>query len=98
MPKGGRSYESHDFYCINCGGKGIPIARNRSKAKKQFHRKLMYCWHCHHTVNHIECCNDLEKQKFFTDFLNGVYREEANAELLYEKEHPKYQNYLKEVR
>ena len=98
MPKGINSFDTHDFYCINCGEKGIPLTRQRSKQHGQFHRKLMYCWHCKHTVNHIECRNELEKQEFLTNFLAGDYREEADAELKYEAEHPRFQNYLKELK
>ena len=95
MPKRMNSFETHDFYCINCGYKGIPLTRQVSKGKKSFHRKRLYCWHCKHTVNHIECRNDAEKLQFISDFAAGLYKAEAAEELKYELEHPKYQNYLK---
>lgn len=95
MGKRTNAFTVNDFYCINCGEKGIPLTRQQSKDKGAFHRKLMYCWHCKHTVNHIECRNELEKQEFLTNFLNGTYKEEANAELEYEAQHPRFQNYLK---
>lgn len=94
MPKGVNAFDTHDFYCINCGQKGIPITRQRSQRREAFHRKLMYCWHCKHTVNHIECRNDEERQQFLADFAAGIYAAEAAEELKYEKEHPKFQNYL----
>lgn len=95
MPKGVNAFDTHDFYCINCGQKGIPITRQRSKRKSTFHRKLMYCWHCKHTVNHIECCNEEERQQFLLDFAAGKYLEEAQESLIHEKEHhSRYQNYL----
>jgi hypothetical protein len=58
----------------------------------------MYCWHCKHTVNHIECRNQEEKEQFLLDFASGVYKEEAAAELKYEEEHPRFQNYLRELK
>lgn len=98
MGKRANAFDTHDFYCINCGEKGIPLTRQQSKNKGAFHRKLMYCWHCKHTVNHIECRNDEERQEFLTNFIAGVYKEEAAEELKYEEEHPRFQNYLKELK
>ena len=92
------SFEQHDFYCINCGEKGIPLTRQQSNQRGAFHRKLMYCWHCKHTVNHIECRNEIERQEFLTNFINGAYKDEAAEELKYEAEHPRFQNYLKEMK
>lgn len=77
-------YETHDFYCINCGGKSIPLARAMSNQKGKFHRKLLYCYHCGHTVNHIECRNDEERQQFYNDFMDGKYLKEAAEELQFE--------------
>ena len=94
MGKRANQFTVHDFYCINCGQKGIPLTRQSSKQRDQFHRKLMYCWHCKHTVNHIECRNEMEKTQFLLDFAAGKYLQEAAEELQYEAEHPKYHNYL----
>lgn len=95
MPKSMRAFETHDFYCINCGKKGIPISRQNGHKREAFHRKWMYCPNCKHTVNHIECRTQEEKEQFMADFLVGKYQEEAALELAYEQEHPKYQNILK---
>lgn len=92
------SFNTHDFFCVNCGEKGIPLTRQQSKQRGQFHRKLMYCWHCKHTVNHIECRNQEEKEQFLTDFAAGLYAAEAAEELKYEAEHPRYSNYLREMK
>lgn len=98
MGKRINEFSTHDFYCINCGEKGIPLTRRQSNQHKAFHRKLMYCWHCKHTVNHIECRNQEEKEEFLKNFAAGMYLEEAAEELKYESEHPRYQNYLKPMR
>lgn len=81
-----RSYETHDFYCVNCGSKGIPLARKLSHSKGKAHRKQMYCWKCQHTVNHIECSTAEEVEAFLKDFKAGKFAEEAKAELSYETE------------
>lgn len=83
-----RTYETHDFYCINCGSKGIPLSRPLSKSKGKDHRKLMYCWKCKHIVNHIECLNAEEVEQFLADFNAGKYIEEAKEELKFEQDTP----------
>ena len=83
MGKGCRDWDFHNFYCINCGNRGIPIARAGNKLKGKNHRKLMYCPTCKHTVNHIECRNQFEVEEFLEDFKNGVYEDEAKESLSY---------------
>lgn len=98
MPKQMRAFETHDFYCINCGKKGIPITRKLGHQHGAFHRKSMYCPYCKHTVNHVECRNQEERDQFMLDFIEGKYQEEAALELQWEKEHPRFQNILKELK
>lgn len=89
MSKNCRDFESHDFYCINCGSKGIPLVRPGNKKKGSGHRKNMYCYHCQHTVNHIECRTPEEVEQFKIDFSEGKYKEEAENELAYEENTPR---------
>ena len=92
MGKNCRDWDTIDFYCINCGNKSIPLARAGNKRKGKGHRKNMYCPNCRHTVNHIECRNIYEVQEFLEDFKNGVYKDEARAELEYEEGNPRLSN------
>ena len=78
----GNIIESHDFYCLLCGNKGIPIARKRSNLKESLHRKKLYCLTCKTEVNHIECRTDREVKEFKENFSQGVYREEALSSLV----------------
>lgn len=94
MGKNCRDFETHDFYCINCGERGIPVARPGNKKKGEGHRKNMYCYHCRHTVNHIECRTAEEVQQFKEDFANGIFKEEAEQELAYEKDAPRLSTLL----
>lgn len=73
--------EIHDFYCINCGQRGLPIVRRHSLQHEKFHRKKLYCPWCKMTVNHIECRNDEEAFEFKQAFENGEYAEEAEESL-----------------
>lgn len=87
MGKNCRDWVTHDFYCIHCGSKSIPLQRAGNKMKLKNHRKNMYCPTCKRTVNHIECRNQFEIEEFLEDFKNGVYEDEARAELEYERNH-----------
>lgn len=79
----GRNMVSHDFYCINCGKKGIPLARKRGHQHSSFHRKKLYCIYCQKEVNMVECKNEFEVQEFLENFKNGVYEDEAKKSIHY---------------
>lgn len=72
---------AHDFYCINCGQKGIPIARKIGKLHGEFHRKKLWCCNCKTEINHIEVRNQEEAEIFMEAFNNGEYKEEAAESL-----------------
>ena len=76
-----RNYVSNEFYCMCCGTRGIPIPRTQSLKREKFHRKVLYCCTCREEVNHIECKNMYEVEEFKTNFMNGVYKNEAEASI-----------------
>lgn len=75
------SYGIHDFYCILCGRRGIPLARRVGHQYSKFHRKKLYCPYCKKEVNHIECRTPEEIQEFKENFEKGVYEDEAKESL-----------------
>lgn len=77
------SYENHDFYCMNCGRKGIPLSRRVSLQHGKFHRKKLYCIYCKEEVNHIECKTYEEVQIFKDAFEREEFKEEAEESLSY---------------
>lgn len=81
------AFETHDFYCMCCGNKGIPLPRQLSFKKGKEHRKVLYCPYCQKRVNHIECATLAEVEKFKEDFENGLYVNEAAAELAFAELH-----------
>lgn len=80
--KSGR-YEEHEFYCLNCGNKGIPIQRRAGQLHGSGHRKSLYCIHCQLEVNHMECRNSFEAEQFKENFIKGVYKDEAENSISY---------------
>lgn len=76
-------FETHDFYCVCCGQKGLPITRKLAKKREKFHRKKLWCYRCKLEVNHIEITNQEEKEMFMEAYENGEYREEAAESLCY---------------
>ena len=76
-------FNEHDFYCINCGHKGIPLSRKQGHQHERFHRKKLFCIYCQQEVNHIECKNDEDVAEFKRNFENGVYKDEAEESVSY---------------
>ena len=76
-------FNEHDFYCIKCGHKGIPLSRKQGHQHERFHRKKLFCIYCQQGVNHIECKNDEDVAEFKRNFENGVYKDEAEESVSY---------------
>lgn len=76
-------FNEHDFYCIKCGHKGIPLSRKQGHQHERFHRKKLFCIYCQQEVNHIECKNDEDVAEFKRNFENGVYNDEAEESVSY---------------
>lgn len=76
-------FNEHDFYCIKCGHKGIPLSRKQGHQHGRFHRKKLFCIYCQQEVNHIECKNDEDVAEFKRNFENGVYKDEAEESVSY---------------
>lgn len=73
------NYNEHSFYCIKCGNKGIPLMRPQGHQHEQFHRKKLYCPHCHETINHVECKTLEDVETFKIAFADGAYIDEVMA-------------------
>ena len=76
-------YIEHQFRCIKCANKGIPLMRNKGFQHGKFHRKKLYCVHCKTDVNHIEIKSEEELEEFLKNWEDGVYHEEAENSLAY---------------
>ena len=47
-------YES-EFYCTQCGSKGIPVQRKIGQEREAGHLKKLFCLKCKKDQNHVEC-------------------------------------------
>ena len=72
-----QKFDLHDFYCLNCGNKGIGIMRKFGHQREPFHRKKLYCIYCKEEVNHVECKTFEEIEIFKDNFEKGLYVDEA---------------------
>ena len=81
------NYETHDFYCMNCGKRVYPIMRKKSHRHERFHRKSLYCPYCKVEVNCIEIRDFEDKEWFNEQYAEGAFIEEAQQSIKYLKEH-----------
>ena len=51
-----------DFYCTNCGNRGLSIPRTYGHYREAGHLKKLYCPHCKKTWNHVEI------RSFYSDY------------------------------
>ena len=74
-------YEISEFYCINCGNRGIDLMRRQSKQHKAGHMKKLYCLNCQIFCNHYECHNLEDVNKFKNKFEKGEFIELAKESI-----------------
>jgi hypothetical protein len=77
------NYETHDFYCLNCGKKGIPIARKRGHQHSNGHYKKLFCLYCNEEINHFECKNYCDVIEFKEKFEKGEFKDAAKESISY---------------
>lgn len=56
-----------DFYCTECGNKGIPLPRSKNRQRAYGHIKDLYCCQCRKITKHKEqrCMDWLEAGLIF---------------------------------
>ena len=80
-----RNIEEHDFYCVKCGNKGIPIMRRGGNFREAGHLKKLYCLFCKKEINHVECLpfSKYTYEDFKLEFENNNFDEEGNRKVKY---------------
>lgn len=71
----------HDFYCLKCGRKGLPVHRRIGHQHAKFHRKKLYCFYCQEEINHMECRTQAEIDEFKAAFERGEFIDEAEESI-----------------
>ena len=64
-----------DFYCTNCGHKGIPILRPSGKGREPGHLKKLFCLYCNSEQNMAEVRQKgkYTLEDFLIEFQNGNF-------------------------
>lgn len=70
-------YITHDFFCIHCGNKGVPISRQAGRMREKGHYKNLYCVYCKDYTRHLEVHNEIDISEFKENFQKGVYINDA---------------------
>ena len=68
-----RSSIVHEFYCTQCGERGIPVYRKYGQFRKVGHLKKLYCLSCGKETNHAECisASKYDSNMFFEEYKSG---------------------------
>lgn len=66
---------NHEFYCTQCGEKGIPVSRSKGRCKENGHLKILYCLNCKKRTNHAECVpySKYDADIFRQEYLSGNF-------------------------
>lgn len=75
-----------DFYCTQCGNKGINIWRKRGNEREAGHLKKIWCFHCNKEVNFCEIKPNTMRytyDDFKTEYEYGNFNEEGNRIMKY---------------
>ena len=69
-----------EFYCTQCGQKGIMIPRKANAQREPGHLKNMYCIHCRKENNFVEIRpfgQEYLYEDFLLEFKNGNFNEDG---------------------
>ena len=76
-------YVMSEFYCTQCGNKGIDIWRRKGAEREAGHLKKIFCLTCNKETNHAECKSytKYDYQDFKTEFEYGNF--DTNGKRIY---------------
>ena len=74
-----------DFYCSQCGTKGLPVWRKGGAAREKGHLKKLFCLKCQKETNHIECNNNYTSEDFYFEFNNNNFDEDGKRRMTYKQ-------------
>lgn len=82
---GRQSIVLSEFYCTNCGNKGIPIMRKKGAEREAGHLKKIFCLKCQQEWNHVECkpYSKYDYNDFLLEFEYKNFNEQGNRKMAY---------------
>lgn len=69
-----------EFYCTQCGNRGIPVHRRKGKFREAGHLKKLFCLYCGKEQNHVEIrpmIGEYTYEDFRIEFENGNFTPEG---------------------
>ncbi len=74
-----KNFSLSDFYCTECGKKGLSIPRKHGQARETGHIKDLLCIYCNKRTKHIEVSEtgSYSYFDFIEDFNDGVFKEDG---------------------
>lgn len=74
----GKKAADHEFYCVHCGRKALPICRT-GKMREAGHLEKQFCFFCGSATNHAECIpgSGYDKDEFFREYNDGNFSAEG---------------------
>lgn len=72
-----RNFSLSDFYCTECGNRGLSIPRKHGQARESGHIKDLLCIYCNKRTKHVEISEHggYTYFDFKQDFEDGVFKE-----------------------
>lgn len=74
-----RALANSEFYCTQCGNRGIDIARIKGKEREAGHLKKIFCLSCKYETNHVECkpYTKYDYKDFLIEFKTNNFNEDG---------------------
>lgn len=93
-----RLITDNEFYCTQCGGRGLPIVRTKGKEREAGHLKKLFCLNCQKETNHVECRYNTkyDYSDFLVEFENYNFDNDGNRKMTYGELRSKLHNERKE--
>lgn len=73
------NFTMSEFYCTQCGNKGLPVLRKKGAEREAGHLKKLFCLKCKRETNHAECkpFTRYDFEQFKEEYEYGNFSEEG---------------------
>ncbi|MBR3673979.1 MAG: hypothetical protein IKN65_06850 [Clostridia bacterium] len=82
-----RNLSISDFYCTQCGLKGVPILRTAGREREPGHLKKLFCLNCQKECNMVEIKprGKYTLDDFLLEFEHGNFDENGNRKKVWKQ-------------